>query len=204
MGVAEDKFRFFRAWVANPLRVAAITPSGSALARLMVRDLLPANGPVVELGPGTGVFTRALLERGFTESDLILVEKDPRFAAMLRHRFPAASVICTDASHLNLVDIEHDTPLASVVSSLPLLSMPPRRVMAIMSGAFGLMPGNGAFYQFTYGPRCPVPRPVLSRLDLEGVQVGRTIRNIPPAAVYRIRKRQSANRAQPTNQNAAD
>ncbi|TIT80529.1 MAG: phospholipid methyltransferase, partial [Mesorhizobium sp.] len=48
-----------------------------------------------------------------------------------------------------------------------------------------LKPG-GAFYQFTYGPRCPVARPILEGLGLSATHIGRTMLNVPPAAVYRI------------------
>ncbi|MBR0710294.1 SAM-dependent methyltransferase, partial [Bradyrhizobium liaoningense] len=72
---------------------------------------------------------------------------------------------------------------------LPLLSMSPRKVIAILTGAFRHMQEGGTLYQFTYGPRCPVPRPILDRLGLKASLVGRTALNIPPASVYRIRRR---------------
>jgi len=61
--------------------------------------------------------------------------------------------------------------------------------MAILSGAFGHLRAGGAFYQFTYGPRCPVPRPILERLGLKASVVGKTLLNAPPATVYRIARR---------------
>lgn len=190
--MADDKLRFFRAWMANPMRVAAIAPSGAALARLMVHDIVPSDGPIIELGPGTGVFTQALLDRGIAESDLVLVEKEPEFAAILNHRFPAATILCGDATRLNRAELDRLPSPAAVVSGLPLLSMPQRHIMAILTGSFAQMRTGGRFYQFTYGPRCPVPRPVLNRLDLKASQIGRTIRNIPPAAVYRLMERHPA------------
>ncbi|MGO7216441.1 phospholipid methyltransferase, partial [Rhizobium ruizarguesonis] len=44
---------------------------------------------------------------------------------------------------------------------------------------------GGAVYKFTYGPRCPVPRPILDRNHLKSVSIGGTVRNLPPASVYR-------------------
>lgn len=184
-----DILPFFRAWISNPLRVASITPSGAALADLMAREISPATGPVLELGPGTGVFTRALLAQGVRESDLILVEYGSDFVRMLDFRFPAARVLWMDASRLAQEKIFDGMPLGAVISGLPLLSMPPRKVMAILSGAFGYMRPGGSFYQFTYGPNCPVPRRILDRLGLKATRVGRALRNIPPAAVYRISRR---------------
>jgi len=184
-----DHLRFLRAWVGDPLRVAAVAPSGDALARLITSEVDPSAGPVLELGPGTGAFTRALLARGVRESDLTLVEYGSEFARMLEFRFPQVRVLWLDAAQLGNHALYDGAPLASVVSGLPLLSMPPRKVMAIFAGAFCYLRPSGSFYQFTYGPRCPVPRPILDRLGLKATRIGSTLRNLPPAAVYRISRR---------------
>jgi phospholipid N-methyltransferase len=184
-----DSLQFFRAWAGDPLRVAAVAPSSRSLAWLMTSELGPAQGPVIELGPGTGVFTRAMIERGVDESDLTLVERGPEFASMLRQRFPKARVLEIDAARLGRHALFHRAEAAAVVSGLPLLSMPPRKIMAILAGAFGYIRPTGCFYQFTYGPRCPVPRPILDRLGLKAVRTGGTFRNLPPAAVYRVSRR---------------
>ncbi|WP_246088423.1 class I SAM-dependent methyltransferase [Phreatobacter stygius] len=185
-----DTFQFFRLWIANPLRVAAVAPSGATLARLMTQEISPDDGPVIELGPGTGVFTRTLLARGVRESDLTLVEYGSDFTRMLQLRFPRARVLWMDAGQLARFDLFSGAPVGAVVSGLPLLSMSPRKVTSILQGAFSYVRPGGAFYQFTYGPRCPVPRPILDRLGLKATRVGHTVRNLPPAAVYRIVRRQ--------------
>lgn len=79
----------------------------------------------------------------------------------------------------------------AVISGLPLLSMSRQKVMAILSASFSHMRYDAAFYQFTYGPRCPVPRTVLDRLGLRAKRIGFTCANLPPASVYRIRRRRS-------------
>jgi phospholipid N-methyltransferase len=185
-----DFFQFFRSWVADPQRVAAIAPSGESLAGLMTQEIRPSDGPVLELGAGTGVFTRALIARGIRESDLTLVEYGSDFMRVLQHRFPRARVLWMDASQLASYDLFHGAKVGAVISGLPLLSMSPRKVMSILSGAFSHLRSNGGFYQFTYGPRCPVPRPILDRLGLKATRIGGTVRNLPPAAVYRITRRQ--------------
>ncbi len=184
-----DYFRFFRSWVANPLRVAAVAPSGRSLSRLMTAEIFPADGPVLELGAGTGAFTRALLDRGVPEHDLTLVEFGSDFVRLLQFRFPRARVLWMDASQLAGHELFHSATVGSVVSGLPLLSMPVRKVIAILSGAFSYVRPNGAFYQFTYGPQCPIPRKILDRLGLKATRIGGTVRNLPPAAVYRITRR---------------
>ena len=184
-----DFFGFFRAWIENPRRVSAVAPSGQTLTRLITSEIRPGDGPVIELGPGTGVFTKALLRRGVAESDLLLIEYGSDFMRLLQQRFPNARVLWMDASQLTQYE-PFMAPAGAVVSGLPLLSMTPRKVMAILTGAFSHMKEGGSLYQFTYGVSCPVPRPILDRLGLKASLVGRTALNIPPASVYRIRRRQ--------------
>lgn len=186
---AAETFQFFRAWLSEPLRVAAITPSGRALAALMTAEISADTGLVIELGPGTGAFTRALLQRGVKESNLVLIEYGSDFATQLGIRYPGARTIEMDAAKLRQIKLLDHTPAGAVVSGLPLLSMPARKIIAILDGAFANLRPDGAFYQFTYGPRCPISRPLLDRLGLKATFVGHTFANIPPAAVYRIRRR---------------
>lgn len=187
--IASDTFSFFRAWLSNPLQVAAIAPSSAALADLITQEISAESGPVLELGPGTGVFTRALLERGVSEHNLTLIEHGSGFAHLLSHRFPMARVQRMDAARLPQARLFDGAPVGAVVSGLPLLSMQPRKIMGVLAGAFAYMRPGGAFYQFTYGPNCPVPRPILDRLGLKAMRMGRTLLNVPPATVHRISRR---------------
>jgi phospholipid N-methyltransferase len=180
---------FFRSWLSNPIRVGAIAPSSAALAELITSEITPASAPVIELGPGTGVFTHKLLQKGIPQQGLILVEYGSEFVSVLQLRFPGVRVLWMDASKLVAGKIAEPGTAGAVVSGLPLLNIPPRKVMAIMSGAFHYLRPNGAFYQFTYGPRFPVPRPILDRLGLRATRIGRTLNNLPPATVYRVTRR---------------
>ena len=184
-----DTFRFFRAWVSAPLTVASVLPSGKALARAMTSSVSRADSPVLELGPGTGVFTRSLLSSGIAESDLTLVEYGEDFALALRARFPASRVLRMDATKLDLLQIAR--PFGAVVSGLPLLSMTHSQIAAVLSGAFSKMRADGQFLQFTYGFRCPVPQPLLDQFGLEAVHHGRALLNVPPANVYCITRRKA-------------
>jgi phosphatidylethanolamine/phosphatidyl-N-methylethanolamine N-methyltransferase len=192
-----DILRFFRAWMFDPLRVASITPSSAALARLMVSEIAASTGSVIELGPGTGVFTQALIRQGVSEDRLILVEKGAEFAAMLGQRFPRARLLRIDAADIGDAIGTQSAQAGAVVSGLPLLSMPAKTVAAIVAGSFAHLREDGCFYQFTYGPRCPVPGKLLEGLGLEATRMGRTLRNIPPATVYRIARRAVALQAIP-------
>lgn len=186
---ASAVWTFLREWLAAPLRVGAVAPSGRALTNLMTAGITPDMSPVIELGPGTGVFTAALMERGVPEERLALIEHGFAFARLLQLRLPAATVLQIDASRLASVELFGGERAGAIVSGLPVLAMSPRKVIAILLGAFGHLREGGAFYQFTYGPRCPVPRPILDRLGLKAQRVGCTCANMPPASVYKITRR---------------
>lgn len=184
-----DVLSFLGAWVSAPVSIGAVAPSGRALAELIACEVTPASGSVIELGPGTGVFTRAVLARGVSEENMTLVESMPEFAEALQQKFPKARVLCMDAARLRERNLFEEACVGSVISGLPLLNMSSKRVMSILKGAFGYMGAHGAFYQFTYGPWCPVPRMLLDRLGLKATRVGGTVLNVPPATVYRITRR---------------
>ncbi|WP_082568361.1 class I SAM-dependent methyltransferase [Rhizobacter sp. Root1221] len=182
-------FHFLRAWLANPLRVASVLPSSSSLSLVITREITTATGPVIELGPGTGVFTRALLTRGVPEEDIVLVESGREFVGRLRSQFPAASILEMDAADLGSVQVHEDLKAGAVISGLPFLSMPPRKILAILAGTFQKLRADGALYLFTYGYFCPIPKVLLDRLGLKSTRVGGTFANFPPAVVYRIKRR---------------
>jgi phospholipid N-methyltransferase len=186
--VIGDNAIFLRAWADRPSQVAAIAPSGRQLAELITREITPATGPVLELGPGTGVFTRMLLERGVRERDLTLVEARDDFATVLRRRFPEARILCMDATRLARTALFEDEWPGAAVSGLPLRKMSPKKVLAILGGAFAAMRPEACLYQFTYRPGSPIPRRILARLGLEAIRTGAAVWNVPPAAVYRLRR----------------
>jgi phosphatidylethanolamine/phosphatidyl-N-methylethanolamine N-methyltransferase len=187
--MSHDFLSFFLAWLSAPGRVGAIAPSGNALAELITRDITARSGPVIELGPGTGAFTYQLLKRGVRQEDLTLIEYGSDFMRLLQLRFPGARVLWMDAGRLATERLFDGAPVGAVVSGLPLLNMSTRKIVSILSGAFFYLRPGGAFYQFTYGMSCPVPRPVLDRLGLKAKLLDRAMLNLPPAAVYRFTRR---------------
>lgn len=174
----------FGRFVANPRRFGGFV-SGPALAEAITRDVDPAAGPVLELGPGTGVFTRALLARGVAEADLILVELDPKLAGRLREAFPQALVLCCKAGSITSEMLAGRRP-AAVISGLPLLNFPAEEVERIVAAAFAVSAPEAVLYQFTYAPRCPVRDHIMDRIGLAARRTARVWRNVPPAFVYRI------------------
>ena len=186
---SSDTLQFLRALLRDPSRVGAVAPSGRALANLITADLTPAHLPILELGPGTGAFTQTLIARGVPEHRVALVEADATFAENLARRFPLARVLAMDATNLAQLSKVFDEPAGAIISGLPLLSMPGDKVVAILQGAFRHLREGGTLYQFTYLPRCPVPSRVMSELNLEASRMGCAWANLPPAFVFRIRRR---------------
>ncbi|MFC7396448.1 class I SAM-dependent methyltransferase [Chelatococcus sp. GCM10030263] len=183
----EDEARFLRSWVESPLRTGAVSPSGRFLARAMAGYVdadLP--GPVIELGPGTGPVTEALVRRGIAESRLVLVEFNPQFCKLLRKRFPAATVVQGDAYGLaRTLDGHVSDPATAVVSSLPLFTKPLNDRQGLLEDAFSLMHPGAPFVQFTYATVPPIPK---DGPDYRAQASGRIWWNLPPARVWVYRR----------------
>ena len=131
--------QFIRSWLEKPLSTGAVMPSGKVLARTMARYVDPqSSGPVIELGPGTGPVTEALVEHGIDPARLVLVEFNPVFCRLLRSRYPAATVVQGDAYRLRrLLETFVREPAAAVVSGLPLVTKPLRTRLRLIADAFG-------------------------------------------------------------------
>lgn len=183
-----DAAKFVREWLRHPLDIAAVAPSGKALASLITREIDGSSGTVLELGPGTGVFTRALAQRGVAERDLTLIELSSSFAGLLESRFPASTILNVDAADLRNSGLPAAQRFGAVVCGLGLRNMPSSQVEGIIQGSFAVLAPRASFYLFTYGGRCSVPNDVLDRLGLSAEKVGSTLCNLPPASVYRLRR----------------
>ena len=182
-----DEFRFLRSWVENPMKIGAVSPSSRALANLMARQAEPErDGPIIELGPGTGVVTQALVDRGILPRRLVLVEYSPEFCRLLKKRFPAATVIRGDAYTLpeTLAEFQAEK-LASIVSSLPLLTRPaPIREKLLIEG-LGMLAPSAPFIQFSYGLTPPVSE---KAGDFKMDKSNWVVMNLPPARVWTYRR----------------
>jgi phosphatidylethanolamine/phosphatidyl-N-methylethanolamine N-methyltransferase len=183
----DDEVRFIRSWLERPFSTGAVTPSGKILARAMARYVDPkSSGPVVELGPGTGPVTDALVEAGVHPSRLVLVESNPVFCRILRARYAEATLVQGDAySMRRLLEALLLQPTAAVVSGLPLITKPIAMRLRLIRDAFDLMAPGGPFVQFTYSVAAPLPK------RLGGISVEASERiwmNIPPARVWVYRK----------------
>jgi phosphatidylethanolamine/phosphatidyl-N-methylethanolamine N-methyltransferase len=183
----DDEVRFLRSWIEKPLHVGAVMPSSRLLARTMAQYVdSDSPGPVIELGPGTGAITTALVERGIDQRRLVLVEYNPSFCALLRDRYPQAKIVQGDAYRLrdtlrNVLSM----PASAVVSGLPLVTKPMLTRLKLVRDAFAALAPGAPFVQFTYSVVPPIPK------SLPGVSTEASERiwmNLPPARVWVYRK----------------
>lgn len=181
-----DQLRFLRGLVQSPRGVGAIAPSSPALARAIAAQIDPLReGPVLELGPGTGVVTEAILARGILPERLVAIEYDADFARLLTSRFPAAKIIRGDAFALDDT-LRHaaDRPFSAIVSGIPLLNQPMERRAALIAGALQKLAPGAPFVQFSYGLHPPIDR-VGQAFAQRAALVWR---NLPPARVWVYRQ----------------
>jgi phosphatidylethanolamine/phosphatidyl-N-methylethanolamine N-methyltransferase len=183
----DDEVRFLRSWIEKPLHMGAVMPSGRVLARTMAQYVdIDSDRPVIELGPGTGAITNALIAHGVDQKRLVLVEYNPGFCALLRDRYPQATVVQADAYALrdSLWNVL-SAPASAVVSGLPLVTKPMLTRLKLIRDAFVAMAPGSPFVQFTYSVTPPIPK------SLPGVSTEASERiwmNLPPARVWVYRK----------------
>jgi phosphatidylethanolamine/phosphatidyl-N-methylethanolamine N-methyltransferase len=181
-----DVVRFLRAWWAAPLQTGAQLPSSPDLARAMAAAIDPMiPGAVVELGAGTGAVTAALIARGVPPERLVLIETNPAFCAMLRARYPRATVLEIDAyaapRHLRALGIG---PIAAIVSGLPLLVRKAAARQRLLLGCLRLAAPGALFVQFTYFYQSPIP----TGGNITATASPMIWRNLWPARVWSFRR----------------
>ncbi len=185
-----SKLFFLKQYFRKPSSTGAVTPSSRKLAQLMVRNLeFQAHDVVVELGPGTGVFTRELLGQGVDPKKLILVEFNADFAKHLRHEFPHVRIIEGDAGELPvLLGTVGQGKIRRIVSGIPLRSLKPEHRKQIAKAIGASLEAGGVAVQFSYLKASPFPEDVAVEGGLIGSRVGVALANVPPAFVWKYVK----------------
>lgn len=183
----DDELRFFRGWVDKPKAVGAIVPTSSVTARRMATVIdLNSRLPVLEVGPGTGVITRAILRRGIAPENLYAVEYSPDFVRHLRQHFPCVNVIEGDAFDLDsALGTQRNLKFDCVISGVPLLNFAVPRRIAYLNSLLDRIPHGRPVVQLTYGAKSPIP-PGLGDYTVEHFHF--IIRNIPPTQLWIYRR----------------
>ena len=183
--MASDFTVFLGEMMRRPNEVRAIAPSSAAVARKMTEGVELTTGPVVEIGPGTGSFTRAILDRGVAPDRLTLVELNPRFCEELRRKFPGVTVFNCPAQEIEKLGL---SDISMVISGVPVLAQPQVQ-RDVVGRAFNVMAPDGVFVQITYSANAPIPVQTQAEMGITARKRGTIWVNLPPARVFEFRRK---------------
>lgn len=183
----DEELKFFKGWIDEPKAVGSIIPTSSVTARRMASVTDPKSGlPVLELGPGTGVVTKAILAHGVKPERLWAIEFSSDFVDHLRSSFPGVNVIQGDAFDLDATLGEHkNMQFDSIVSGVPLLNFPTPQRIRYVESLLDRIPAGRPIVQITYGPLSPVPA---GKGNYTVEHFDFVLRNIPPSQLWVYRR----------------
>jgi len=183
----DDNIRFLKGVISTPKTVGAIMPTSARMANRMASIIDTGSGlPVLELGPGTGVITRAILDKGVKPENIVSVEYSSDFVRHLRGKYPGVNFINGDAFSLaETLENYRGQKFDCVISGIPLLNFPMHQRVKLIEDLLKLVPVGRPIVQFSYGPVSPiVARPdsyTIKHFDF-------IMRNIPPAQIWHYKK----------------
>lgn len=194
-GVAEDRggdwARFLASALRHPMKMGAVAPSSPSYCATMVdHATIGLDGPILELGPGLGVVTRSLIEKGVAPGRITSIEYDGDFAATLRKRFPGVDVIHGDGFDLDkTLGLRRTERFAAILFAIPILNLPQARRQALFADYIGRLRPGGNLTQLSYLPVAPV-KPVPGVFTVSSSRI--VWSNIPPARVWIYARDQAA------------
>jgi len=183
----DEEIRFFKGMMQGPKTVGSIVPTSSITARKMASVINLHSGlPVLELGPGTGAITKAILGRGVKPENLVAVEYSTDFYEHLVRLYPGVNFINGDAFNLDkTLGAMRDQKFDSVVSAVPLLNFPMQARIALLESLLDRLPAGRPVVQISYGPVSPI----IARPERYHIQhFDFIVRNIPPAQLWIYRR----------------
>ena len=187
--------KFFKVFLRAPALTSAIIPSSPWLAERMVADIgLEQAKVVVELGPGTGAFTRAIQKEISPSTFYLAVEIDKVFASHLKRQFPRVHIVNDSAERLDqhLQNLGHASA-DCVLSGLPWAGFKNDEQQRLLGAVVRTLKPGGMMttYAFNHVAWRPGARNFRKLLESNFSEVTTTRtewRNLPPAFVYRCRK----------------
>lgn len=183
----DENLLFLKRLLKNPKALGAVTPSSLALSNFICRHVeATPDSYVVEIGAGTGRFTRALLRYGIIPSQLFVVEMDPELCEFLTLHFPQVTVINGDASRLLEILPPHIIgKVSTVISGIPMVNLSASLQAGIAEACFAVLGEGGQMLQFTYGPISPLSS---RKLGLHKKRLGHVLWNFPPAVIWAYKR----------------
>lgn len=182
------KTYFLKQFWQEKKMVGSMIPSSRYLAKKMLQNVNFRKARVlVELGPGTGVFTRKILEQMHPDAKLVVFELNDQFFQNLQEEIHDSRLVLIHDSaeyiqkHLNEADLLHAD---YVISSLPLTNFPKKLKETILKAAHHCLKNEGCFIQFAYS--------LISKKELETqfdeTNISFTPLNFPPAFIFTCSK----------------
>jgi phosphatidylethanolamine/phosphatidyl-N-methylethanolamine N-methyltransferase len=183
----EDEVRFLKTFATSPLKMGSVTPSSRALAETMVKHANPdPAGWALEIGPGTGVVTEALIDWGVPAERIVSIEYDRDFCARLKERLPKVNFIQGDAFRLDDALGEfRDVRFSAGLSGVPLLNVPKAKRLPYLESVLDRLVPGGVVSQLSYS-LTPPQEAVPGRLE---VDKSRWVTfNLPPGRAWIYRR----------------
>lgn len=183
----DEEIRFFKGMMQGPKTVGSIAPTSSVTARKMASIIDTQSGlPVLELGPGTGAITKAILARGVTPDNLVAIEYSTDFFNHLVKRYAGVHFINGDAFDLDTtLGVLRGQTFDSVISGIPLLNFPMQARVALLESLLDRLPPGRPVVQISYG----AVSPIIARPDRYHIKhFDFIVRNIPPAQLWVYRR----------------
>jgi phospholipid N-methyltransferase len=183
-----DRLAFVRQFLRNPRELGSITPSSRFLTRAIVEEIdFASRRRIVELGPGTGVFTRELLGRLTADGALLALDTNADFVQRLRQELPDRRLRVVQASAEAVqaqVAAQNWESADVVISGIPYTLLPRATTAAIVRASHRVLAPGGLFVAYQYSPYL---RPFL-RGTFGSCRLKLVVRNLPPAVVFVSRK----------------
>lgn len=185
---------FLRQAFKDPKNIGAIAPSSKGLTELIVAEAQLQDAKViVELGPGTGVFTKAILEAMNPESDYFALEINKGFVDTLEYTHPEATVYNDSAEAIGEYLKKHGHDKGDrVISGLPWTAFDVEFQQSMVAKIYDSLEDGGLFLTFAYFPLNHLPngRSFYELLSGKFTSVKKTdlVTNLPPAFVYVCQK----------------
>jgi phosphatidylethanolamine/phosphatidyl-N-methylethanolamine N-methyltransferase len=182
----QENILFLKRLLKNPKALGAVAPSSKALTEMVARQVcVKSKAYVIEVGAGTGRFTRGLLNAGLNPDQLIVIELDSELCTYLRAHFPHITVVEGDATQLDTLLPPHVVGhVETIISGIPLINLNKQEQTALIAAFQNTLSATGKIIQFTYGPLSPLSH---KKLGLKATRLGHVLFNVPPATVWSYR-----------------
>lgn len=184
----KENLQFLQAFLKNPAKVGAITPSSPELAAEMLKDIQPDDHNIVlELGVGTGAITKFLRDIVPSKASYLGLELDPDLVKTLNENYPDMNIICGNAT--DAYSIHKESGLGKVrylVCCLPFVSLPKEISQAVLVELQKFMDEGCELRIFQYAHGYYLP-PAIKLREFMKNRYGKTrrsplvLKNVPPA-----------------------